>query len=159
MKVKDIILERATITQGKDKAEMAYLTKVAEFLSNHLGIDNTELTISLDPPVDLDKSQYGVTVGIGHKPKKIFIMLDSGLSTGEKIRTLAHEMVHAHQIARGDLAILSLEDGKIKGEWEGEEFNFIRYSRSNPWEVEAYTKEKTLHKLVINKIGNYQSSD
>ena len=158
MKVSQIISERAQVTQGKDKAEMAYLQRAADLLHDELGLDAHDVTISFDPPMDLDKTQYGVTIGIGRKPKKIFIMVDKGLSTGEKVRILAHEMVHAQQIASGRLAILGLDDGKIRGEWEGEEFNPRRYSKSNPWEVEAYTKEKTLQRMVIDRLGNFTSA-
>lgn len=155
MKLSQIISEKATITQGRDQEEMAYLQRAADLLSDHLNLNSHDITISLDPPMDLDKTQTGVTIGIGKRPNKIFIMIDSGISTGEKVKTLAHEMIHALQLATGRLAILELKNGKITAEWEGETLKNIRYSRSNPWEIEAHTKDKELQRLVIDQLGNF----
>lgn len=155
MKLSQIISEKATITQGRDQGEMAYLQRAADLLSDHLNLNSHDITISLDPPMDLDKTQTGVTIGIGKRPNKIFIMIDSGISTGEKVKTLAHEMIHALQLATGRLAILELKNGKITAEWEGETLKNIRYSRSNPWEIEAHTKDKELQRLVIDQLGNF----
>jgi hypothetical protein len=157
MKVYQILNEKAKITQGQDKNEMQYLQQVADLLTDELGVSHNNITISLNPPasLDLDKSQNGLTIGMGRKPSEIFIIVDRGLTTAEKVRVLAHEMVHVHQISRGDLALLELVDGKVTGEWQGEPFDFVRYSKSNPWEVEAYTREKELHRFVISKLGNY----
>lgn len=155
MKIFDIIPEKAQITQGKDKAEVEYLQRAADFLSDYLNLDDHNILISLDPPMDLDNTQTGVTIAMGKNPNKIFIMIDKGISTGEKVRTLAHEMIHALQIASGRLVILELKDGKIRGQWEGETFNDLKYSRSNPWEVEAHTKDKELQRMVIDELGNF----
>lgn len=155
MKLSQMIIEKAKVTQGDNPKEMEYLQRAADLLADTLSVEGNEITISFDPPMDLDKSQHGVTIGLGRNPKKIFIMIDRGLSTGEKVRTLAHEMVHVNQLASGRLVILELKDGNISGEWEGEPFKLARYSSSNPWEIEAYTKEKELRQLVVDEIGNF----
>jgi len=153
------ILERSRVQNATESEELQYLQKAADLLSNELDLNDREVTITFDPPYDLDASQYGATIGLGRSPKKIFIFVDKDISTGEKLRALAHEMVHAQQLASGKLAILNFEKGQISGEWDGEPFEFLRYSKSNPWEVEAYTKEKSLQKFVINKLGNFHQND
>ena len=138
--------------------ELQYLQKAADILAQKLDIDNQEIIITFDPPYDLDKSQDGATVGMGKHPKKIFILIDKNLSTGEKVKNLAHEMVHAQQLADGRLVINSLDGGKISGEWEGQSYDDLKYSRSNPWEIEAHTREKELHRFVISELGNFTAS-
>jgi len=157
MKFIQSLLEQAKVKNSDSTEELQYLQKAADILSQELQLDNHEVLITFDPPYDLDKSQYGVTVGIGKIPKKIFIMVDKNISTGEKVRTLAHEMVHAQQLAQGRLVINGLTDGKITGEWEGKEFGNIRYTKSNPWEIEAHTREKELQRFVIDTLGNFLS--
>lgn len=158
MKLSTILQERAKVQNVNDSDELQYLQRAADLLASNLDIDDKEIVITFDPPYDLDKTQYGATIGLGEKPQKIFILIDKGISTGEKVRALAHEMVHAHQIASGKLVIEKLKNGKITGSWDGEEFDFTRYSKSNPWEVEAYTQEKILQRKVIEELGNFVSS-
>lgn len=155
MKVKHIITERATVQGVKDNEELEYLKKAADLLVDTLDLEDHNIIVSFDPPYDLDKEQHGVTIGIGESPNKIFILIDKGLSTGEKIRVLAHELIHAKQIAKGELVILGLENGKIKGRWQGEEFKNVKYSKRNPWEVEAHRKEKELQRFIIDQLGNF----
>ena len=157
MKLSHILHEKANVAQGVDEAELAYLQKAADLLSRELKVDNHNITISFDPPMDLDNSQYGVTIGLGHKPQKIFIMVDKGLSTGDKLLNLCHEMVHAQQLAHGHLTIEVLKDGQISGEWNGKKFSSLKYSKANPWEVEAHTKDKQLRKWVVEQLGNFTS--
>ena len=139
----------------EDNDEHAYLQKVAEFLGSTLQI-NKPVIVSFNPPYDLDKTQEGATLAVGENPNKIFIMIErNNFSTGDKVRILSHEFVHAQQISRGDLRILNFSDGKISGKWKDEGFDDMRYSRSNPWENEAHEREKELRRLVIKEIGNF----
>ena len=158
MKLSDIITEKVNVTQAKNAREAEYLQKAADFLINHLGLNGKEIVLSLNPPssiVTFDGAQTGMTIGMGRKPNKIFIMLDNKLSTGEKVKALAHEMVHAIQLASGRLTILDIKDSKVRGEWEGEKFTNMKYQRNNPWEIEAHSREDELHRLVIDELGNF----
>lgn len=149
------LLERATVQKAATPEELKYLQKAADILAQELDINNHELIISFDPPYDLDKSQDGATIGLGRVPRKIFILIDKTLSTGEKVRTLAHEMIHAQQLSNGRLVINGIENGKISGEWEGQPFDDLKYSTSNAWEIEAHTRDKDLQRFVLGKIGNF----
>lgn len=152
------ITERARVQNAKQSEELQYLQRAADLLAQELDLEDKEISITFDPPYDLDKTQYGATIGLGRSPKKIFIFVDKGIPTGEKLRALAHEMIHAQQLASGKLAILDFSNGKISGEWEGEPFDHTRYSKSNPWEVEAYKREKELQRFIIDKLGNFISN-
>lgn len=157
MRLSHILKEKARVQKAESPEELEYLQKAANLLADNLNIADREIIITFDPPYDLDKNQYGATVGVGKKPNKIFILIDKGISTGEKVRTLAHEMVHAQQISSGRLVISELKNKKINGEWEGEPFTNTQYSKSNPWEIEAHTKEKELQRYIIKKLGNFIS--
>lgn len=156
MKLRHIITESAQITQGAEGKELDYLQDAADLLMKQLGISDQTVVISFDPPMDLDSSQTGVTIGMGRPPGKIFIMVDKGLSMGEKVLTLCHEMVHVKQLASGRLVFDKLENGKVSGEWEGDKFDEIKYSRRNPWEVEAHTTDKKLRDFVLKNLGNFK---
>ena len=155
MKVYHLLNEKAIIHGVKDPRELQHLEKVVDFLMDSLNIRDCEVNISFNPPYDLDKTQFGATIGLGHKPKKVFVFIDSALPVNQAIGVLAHEMVHVHQLNRGSLEFTHVQQGRIEGKWDGEDFVFKGYSKSNPWEVEAYTTEKTLRALVVDKIGNY----
>jgi hypothetical protein len=78
--------------------------------------------------------------------------LDSRLGMDKLIHTLAHEMVHVRQIAKGQLAY----DGR-KIFWKGQRVYPKRMSYYNhPWEIDAWRNEKVLASRVwfmLEKIG------
>jgi hypothetical protein len=75
-----------------------------------------------------------------HLPREFTIKLDSTQKIKEILKTLAHEMVHIKQYARGELKDLAYGDSICK--WHDK---FIRYDKLNyydhPWEIEAYGRE------------------
>jgi len=160
MKLYQIIDERATIHHVNDLKEFNYLQRVTDLLGNELNINDREITVNFNPPQDLlkklgDRKFQGATIGLNRSPDKFFILINKHLSTGEKVATLSHEMVHAKQMADGRLVMLLSKDGSVHMEWEGKSFEFKGYSNSAPWEIEATTQEKSLRQFVIDKIGNY----
>lgn len=148
------IIKESSVQGLSDQRQVEYFTKALELLKKKLGV-NKELAVTFKPPYDLDPSQHGACVALGENPSKIFIFIDGnkGLSNTEMLQTLCHEMVHAHQFARGDLKILELKGSKFRGMWEGKEI-VAKYSRSNPWEVEAHSKDRPLTLEIIQELGN-----
>ena len=82
----------------------------------------------------------------------ITIELDSRLGMDKLIHTIAHEMVHVRQIAKGQL---SYQGKKIF--WKGQRVYQKRMSYYNhPWEIDAWRNEKVLASRVwymLEKIG------
>ena len=78
--------------------------------------------------------------------------LDSRLGMDKLIHTLAHEMVHVRQIARGQL---SYKGKKIF--WKGQRVYPKKMSYyDHPWEIDAWRNEKVLASRVwfmLEKIG------
>lgn len=78
------------------------------------------------------------------RPKEFLIELDTKQSKASQLKTLAHEMVHVKQYAKGELADLERQN-KVK-------FNKKKYSANSfywlqPWEIEAYGYEYGLYRM------------
>jgi len=76
------------------------------------------------------------------RPRFFEIELDDEQGPIRLIRTLAHEMVHVKQWAKGDLK----EYSRKPDVWFGEPVDRDMPYRDRPWEIEAYELEKTLSK-------------
>lgn len=77
------------------------------------------------------------------RPREFLIRIDSSLSKQEMLETVAHEMVHVKQYARGELKDFarSIKLCKWKGEkMEWEKMNYY----DQPWEIEAHGRERGL---------------
>lgn len=101
----------------------------------------------------LEKSKYALTVynapglrkregfnGICSKmgEREITIIVDGGLGESDLIQCIAHEMVHAKQIAKGQLQL----DKKNRQLWLGQRVSKAYHER--PWEQEAFARERIL---------------
>jgi hypothetical protein len=81
-------------------------------------------------------------------PTEFVITLQGDMPWTWTLTTFAHEMVHAHQLATSRLRI-SLIDGEWMYSWMGGTYvkpkkgGSLDY-REQPWETEAYAKEKAL---------------
>lgn len=74
--------------------------------------------------------------------------LDSRLSLDKLIQTIAHEMVHVKQIAKGQLTY----DGK-KIFWKGKRYFPKKMSYyDHPWEIDAWRNEKVLASRVWHTL-------
>lgn len=108
------------------------LTKSKKFLlveiSKHVGEDNDGCTVDL-PLID----SIVVTV----KPAPAHLL---GI-------TLAHEMVHVKQLARG---ILRTNQGKKY--WRGQFYSNRTKYMNRPWELEAFAKQEILFRRAIERL-------
>lgn len=101
----------------------------------------------------LEKSKYALTIyntpglrkregfnGVCSKvaDRNIVILVDGGLGESELIQCISHEMVHAKQIAKGQLQL----DTKNYQTWLGQRCNKEYHER--PWEQEAFARERIL---------------
>ena len=89
-----------------------------------------------------------------NRPKEFLIELDTKQSKASQLKTIAHEMVHVKQYAKGELADLSRQN-KIK-------FNKKKYSVDSfywlqPWEIEAYGYEYGLYRMY-RSIKNWKQN-
>lgn len=78
-----------------------------------------------------------------HRCRNFVIIVNKNLNKKTILISLAHEMVHVKQYARGELKDY-LRNNTVK--WKNRKFNLqtVKYW-SSPWEKEAYKKDKILY--------------
>jgi hypothetical protein len=151
MLVNEILTEEL---HGLIPEESKYFEKVLQYIRKELNIPNTvTLDVAFKPGIKFDPGQSGLTIPNPTKPNHIFVFLSPGLTNGERVQTLAHEMIHVQHIVSGKMTI-ELKDGKYFVTWENKPVQELVYSRSHPWEVDAHSKDRDLAHRVIKQIGN-----
>ena len=115
------------------------LSKSVEAIAKQLGL---ECDISLIKTKHKATESYGFTAKILGKPT-ICIMADCPNEITHEV--IAHEMVHVHQMQRGDLVF---DYDNMLFHWKGqiydaEKLESIEYNE-RPWEAEAKKLEKEL---------------
>lgn len=138
------------------KAEIEY---TVSFLTEHLLgkklADNITLNISYEDlgtnyaqifPVDYDDTR---------KNREFELTLDKHFSKEYDpkllLTTLAHELVHLKQFARGELKNFSVDAYKWKGELVDIPESKAKYVKT-PWEQEAYSREKELYDVFLDEL-------
>lgn len=93
--------------------------------------------------------QIGLTAKISDN--EIAVALDSKLNDYKLLVTLAHEMVHVKQFARGQVKTKFTKFGNVKTFWMGRSINRQYYNR--PWEIEAYEREMDLTNQFLKYLA------
>jgi hypothetical protein len=79
-----------------------------------------------------------------NRPREFIIRVDSTQDRDDMMETVAHEMVHVKQYARGELKDFSATDAVCK--WQGKDINLSKLNYyDHPWEIEAHGREKGLY--------------
>lgn len=81
-------------------------------------------------------------------PKHLVMLLDSGLDMERLVLTIAHEMVHVKQYARGQI---KHKIGRKTYYWMGKPIRKGYFEQ--PWELEAFSKERVLANKVFQIVG------
>jgi hypothetical protein len=78
-----------------------------------------------------------------YRPREFTVRVDSSQTPQEMLETVAHEIVHVKQFARGELQDLSRDVNLCK--WQGSviKCNAVHYY-DLPWEIEAHGRERGL---------------
>jgi len=134
------IAARASITKTVIETCVALFKK-------ELKLENSKysLVILADRGMSKRDGCRGTVFQVG--PKALGMVIDTAMSIENLIITIAHEMVHVKQYARGQI-----KHGKnLKSKfWMGQK-NKSQYYDS-PWEIEAYSKERVLANKVFKII-------
>jgi hypothetical protein len=133
---------------GRKSATKALIEKSSLFLANELKLDNSTYTLLIMTERGMAKKDgcRGVVSKIG--PKCLTMIIDSGLCLERLIITLAHEMVHVKQYARGQ--VKASKSCKTHY-WMGKNVRKSYYEQ--PWEIEAFSKERVLANKIFAIIG------
>ena len=78
------------------------------------------------------------------RPREFTIQIDKSNDLPYMLTTLAHEMVHVKQFAKGELRDIMRAHSLCK--WQGAEYNTEKLEYWDyPWEIEAHGREKGLY--------------
>lgn len=127
------------------KAEVRdYLDFLSDMLLSPRMSKSIKVTVKCQPIKKYKGFCMSVDDGYNVKPREFLIELDTKQSKASQLKTLAHEMVHVKQYAKGELADLNRQN-KVK-------FNKKKYSADTfywlqPWEIEAYGYEYGLYRM------------
>lgn len=137
-------MEIEVIARGEDKRNLVNV--VALFYEQTLNLKSSKykLTISLVPGLK-KLNMAGALIKMAEY--ELSMALDSKLKLDELFQTLAHEMVHVKQYARGQLKQYKKRNGTVSYTWLGRKYDNEYYDC--PWEIEAYSRERVL----ANKIA------
>lgn len=94
-----------------------------------------------EPGMAKREGMRGVVSKVG--PKTIAMVIDTAMDLERLIITLSHEMVHVKQYAKGQVTTSKSLKTRY---WMGKKVRADYYNQ--PWEIEAYSKER----LLANKI-------
>jgi len=121
------------------------LKEAAEFFASKLFSKRLSPNIYLEIMLkrDLDVLGYCAFTDLDHpRPRDFEIELLNKVPLDELLQTLAHEMVHVKQYAKGELKDVG---GGKRFKWAKQVYDDTEYT-SRPWEIEAFTKEVELYR-------------
>lgn len=133
-------MEIEFLSRASSRKEIIEAT--AKFYAKKLNLLNSKykIYIAMDPNLHKDSDANGMCAKTGDK--EITIGLYSRLSPSALFQTLAHEMVHAKQMMRGQYRIEFGPRGRVTHYWMGKSVKKEYIER--PWEIEAFMREGLL---------------
>jgi Zn-dependent peptidase ImmA (M78 family) len=133
----------------RKSATSAFITNTILFFEQELKLKKSTWSMGVFTKRGMAKetNARGYVSKIG--PKHLIMVLDSSLDTERMVLTIAHEMVHAKQYARGQLK--NIPDRLQTKYWMGKKVN-KRY-HEQPWELEAFGKERVLANKIFQIIN------
>lgn len=142
---------------SKSKNRKKIIENAAKFYAKELNLDFSSYKVLIYTRYNLRKVFDAKGLCGKTNDREITVEIDSRLSPTNTLTTLAHEMVHVKQIARGQYRSLPSRNGKCKRFWLGKQVAVSYLKR--PWEHEAYRMENVLvEKLLSNLAQNIQLS-
>lgn len=116
-----------------------------------LGLTNSKLVLEIYGKPGL-REQSGANGLAGKHPELALIgfAFDTKLPPYQLISTVAHEMVHIKQIARGQLRYEKVGK-KDRAFWCGKDMTDLPYYE-RPWEIEAFGKQEILARRFTDHL-------
>jgi len=129
------------VVHSKSAGKQALVNATAHLYKQELKISNSKYTVEIQFIKGLasNESMKGSVCEIA--PKHLLMLLDADLKQERLFETLAHEMVHVKQFAKGQYKAV-----RTKRFWMGSHVKAKYYDQ--PWEIEAMAKEKLLASKV-----------
>lgn len=126
------------------------IQNATEYFARSLNLTKSKYTLYVCTMPDLRKSQNVNGLIVKTDDREITIGLDSRLPLSTLLLTLAHEMVHAKQIAKGHYITKYAKNGKLVEYWLGKKVKAEYLNR--PWEIEAFKRETLMVYNLIDDV-------
>lgn len=134
----------------RNKKQRDMVINVINTYITELKLRSSRYSLQVFAVADLVKIK-GINAGTMLAPdKEILLGFDPTLKPEVLCRTLAHEMVHAKQFAKGQLRG-KFGRTKMTYTWMGKKCRKTYYNQ--PWEIEAFSKESLLTNAIIQKYS------
>lgn len=124
-----------------------FLENCAQFYAKELNLDNSRFVLTIHSTHNLCKNKNSNGEVFQSDLREIYMALDSRLPMKRLLLTLAHEMVHVKQIARGQYKGKVARNGRLLACWRGAIVRAEYMKR--PWEIEAFGRQ---YQLVIDLL-------
>ena len=130
--------------------------KIRKFLESlmpsfikQLGLTNSKRAVLVKVTKDLDKDFQGATMNIEVADCMIVLIKPpkrlTPMSLMDMSSTLAHEMVHVKQLAKGQMKLLPNEVRM----WKGKRYSKKTKYLDMPWEIDAFSKQELLLRRAL----------
>jgi hypothetical protein len=131
--------------RSRSKRTKAFLEHLLPSMISQLGLENCRKPLYINVDKNLvDDCNYGMTSYL-QRFDCIVVILKPCYHLERLGLTLAHEMVHVKQIAKGKLKT-------VKGIsfWNGKKYSNKTKYLDQPWEIEAFSKQELIFRRAID---------
>lgn len=135
--------------KSRSKARQEFIKNTAMFYARELGLEKSKYDLVIHSMPHLKKEgSNGLCAKTGHR--QVTVALYSRLNVIKLLYTLAHEMVHVKQFARGHYR-QEVKKGSVQHFWMGKKVSAEYIKR--PWEVEAFSRESLLVEVLSDYVA------
>lgn len=124
-----------------------YKTRVIEcqiwWTIQFLGLENSKCDVTLLAKSSLRKHEHAAGL-TGRRGNMIGVAIDSSIPFPYLFTTVAHEMIHVKQLAKGQLVFKDRRGGKLDRYWMGKKIAEKVDYYDLPWEIEAFSKSEIM---------------
>lgn len=117
---------------------------------DYLELRNSKCDITLLTKPDLRKTQYSAGL-TGRIEDMIGVVIDTSIPLPYLFNTVAHEMIHVKQLAKGQLLYKRTKKG-IEKYWMGKRVSDNIQYYDLPWEKEAFSKSEIMGRRFSDRL-------
>ena len=129
------------LVEGRSQKKKKFIETILPSIVKQLGLDNSRKSVVIK--LEQDCNSMGYTVPLDVLDSYVVIIKPS-LSIKDIGLTLAHEMVHVRQFAKG---ILKVKNGV--NYWKGKKFTKRIKYLDQPWEQDAFARQEIVFRKSI----------
>lgn len=137
------------LVEASNPTTSQFLNSLMPSMINQLGLNHSRRAVLIKVTNEIEKDMQGATLNIEiadcylvliKKPKRL-----TKVSLLEMGTTLAHEMVHVRQLAKGQMKFLP-NQARI---WMGQRYSKKTHYLDQPWELDAFARQEIVFRKAI----------